>query len=225
MHFFEMALDWAGRFDWAKVVVPILVSLIVFWLLARNIRKLVEQAVGPEGQLQSSMNEALGAFRVDLRQMLAEERRRHKVSLIKDARNIERSADDERRKLAIAADAAASPQLMQDDEDHEGLERNWGELSEMWKRVWTWTKQQLEFALANEKRGRVIGKLREANLKSPADLISMLYRYGWYGDESSDLALEMAGLFNRHRTKKLPVDSGTVEKFRKLYARWDAIDV
>jgi hypothetical protein len=236
----ETAIDWAAKFDWLKIFIPIVVSLIVFSFFARSLNELLKEAVGPNGELQknlqqilkTSMNEELGAFRVQLRGMLATERRRHKAGLIKDAKDIERSAADEVRKQQIASHAS-EPDVttrdtvntsMQEEVDSEMNEKNWGELQAMWEQVWYWSKQQLSLAIEQEKRGRVIGTLRNANLKSPTEVISMLYRYGWYGDETSNLALEMSGLFNRHKSKKIPVDSTAIQKFRDLYSKWERID-
>lgn len=217
-------VEWATRFDWLKVLIPIIVSFIVLGFFARTMRQMINQAVGPDGELKRSMNEALGAFRVEFRQLLNEERRRHKAKLMRDFRSVDKSAEDEERKRAIAKSAAELPETTSVVIDSDENEKNLGELRAMWEKVWSWTKEQLTLALNEDKRGVVLGKLKNADKRSAADLISMLYRYGWYGDESSDLALEMAGIFNRHKNKRLPVDSDTIEKFRDLFARWEEID-
>jgi hypothetical protein len=221
----ELGIEWVTKFDWLKILIPVIVSMIVFLIFARNINKLINKAVGPQGELKKLMNESLGAFRLDLRAMLADERKIHKTKLIQDAKDIERGQDVENRKRAIAIRSATPPvSQLDDDEDTEQQDKNWGELQAMWEQVWYWSKQQLSQALQHEKRGRVIGKLREANLRSPGDVISMLYRYGWYGDESSNLALEMAGMFNQFKTKRVAVDEGSIRQFRKLYSKWEKID-
>lgn len=224
----KQAIEWSAKFDFLKMFVPIVVSVFVFGLLARNIKKLV----GPQGELRTMMNESLGAFRVELRALMADERRRHKAALVRDAKNVERSAAEESKKKTIASSisdavqdvAVNSDGTIEDREDSQGNEKNWGELQAMWEQVWLWTKEQRKVALSQEKRSVVIGKLKNAKLQSPVEIISMLYRYGWHSDKASDLALKMAGMFNKYRTKKIAVDESAIQRFRELYSEWQKLD-
>lgn len=220
-----------------RMTIPLAVTLIALLIFSRQVstmtkkinRNLQEMLSTFQSKISSTtkseLNESLGSFRVEIRKILDEEENRSKAHIASSPRSVEANAEAQSVKLAEAQRRSLDqPTALSEDlapaEEREGYEKNWGELQAMWADVWLWSKEQLDEALSKERRGVVIGKLRNARLTSPSEVISMLWSYGWYEDKAADLALEMNEIFNRHKTKRVPVDAPAIKKFRRLYKEW-----
>jgi hypothetical protein len=101
--------------------------------------------------------------------------------------------------------------------------QNWGELITLWGYVWEWVKSELDFAIENDKRSVVLGRLRGLDLRSPREVIEALLRYGYLYEQEAALAIQMVGIFNSYKTRKNAVDAGALKSFKKLYAEWKSI--
>ena len=212
---------------------PVLLNLQA--ALKKNTTKTIDDSLNNfhtkmSGDTKTELNEALGSFRVELRKLIDSEHQVVKAKLTSDARDFEVSVERQTQKLARAHLQTPQSQSIRPERESRGspnyaseqaeYEKNWGELQEMWTDVWSWTRETLDYAKEHDRRGVVLGRLRNVALTSPVDVIVMLFNYGWYGDKSSDLALDMADMFNRHRTKILPVDGSAIRLFRKHYNAW-----
>ncbi len=50
-----------------------------------------------------------------------------------------------------------------------------------------------------------------------------LFNYGWFEDEASDLAIEMAEIYLQNRTRK-QANKRTIARFRVLFDKWNSLD-
>ena len=245
----DLVKKWHLPFSYLEWVVPIVVVIVSLYVFQKKIKKAVDDATGEQltsglkGTIETAMNEALGGFRVEVRKIVEDaltdagrgkvekQRPTADVATAAPAGEVQRKTDEAERRAREAEIAAEDRRRARADletDAEEQYEKNWGELRALWGEVWSWTKEQVAFAIEHErqhqKRGVVIGNLSTPTLQSPASVIDMLWRYGYYGNRSADLALEMAEIFHRYRTKRLPVDEEAIREFRRKYNEWRKLD-
>ena len=82
-----------------------------------------------------------------------------------------------------------------------------------------WTRGQLEYAKDNETGVRK-GQLRSVELRAPAAVLFLLWRYGYLGDHEMELSMEMADMFHRYKTRRVPVDSDVLRLVKAKLKQW-----
>jgi hypothetical protein len=74
-------------------------------------------------------------------------------------------------------------------------------------------------AIEGETRGRAI-KLSAIKKTNYDDVIIGLFNYGWLGDQESDIALAMSGIYKQHKNQKMPVTLKALRYDRSLGKQW-----
>jgi hypothetical protein len=193
-------------------------------------KKLDVEMAGFRAGTKADIHEAVGSFRNEINKLTVSA----SDSLISSARKargmVEASPQAQDQKQQRASEAAHSADVLVTSEvanagtegevDLSAQEKNWGEISAGWSDVWEWTKK-LRVEAIEGSTGRAKGHLRTLNMSSPVEVIVKLFNYGWFGDEASDLAIEMAEIYLSHRGRA-KAGSEATKRFRKLLKRWNA---
>jgi hypothetical protein len=246
MGVFEQFYAWLGYFKKIDVIVPFLAAFFAGLYVKHQFKKasniLREDLEGVTNSLKGelkrtsdetkedlkrALDETLGAFRAELRKAtqsakdsLSSTARKANSDIVSAEKKAEKEkfANSALQNSEEAATSGSKDELSKDDDA-----QAWGEISTMWSDVWSWIKDFLDEAIEGEK-GRKKEGLQTLDLRSHNDVIVTLFNYGWFGDEASDLALEMSGLYLRHRSRKLKVTRRTLNRFRTLYEQWNSMD-
>ena len=184
-------------------------------------------------QIKSDLGQAIGSFRVELRKLttsatdtLDASARRVRAEIVSADQQAQkaRRAEQAQHRSAEAVQNAQQASNDEPDDDFVAGEEDvaWGELSAMWTDVWNWIKDLRDDAV-NGETGRKLTELRKLDLRSPTDVIVKLYNYGWFEDRASDLALDMAATYLRHRSRAVPVTRPELREFRKMYEEWNTL--
>ena len=218
--------DWFKYFRGPEWLLPIIAAAIAGMYLSRKLNSLREKM---RKDFEEDFTKLIGAFRSDIHKAVTGANK----SLLDGAKRarqvVEATQSQQQKKLDFATKAArnaeaASSNLDTGNKEREDLDPeviNWGEVSAGWVDVWDWIKSLRDEAIEVSK-GRAKGHLRELDLRSPVDVILKLYNYGYFEDRASDLALEMAAIYLKHRGRGR-VNRNTLKQFRELQQQWNSI--
>jgi hypothetical protein len=209
----KRAVGWFNYFKAIEVIVPFAAAMAAAWWLQRKFK---QEMVLLTGELRHAAKNFDASVKATVHQVQPDFvaaagliDQKHKQFI--------KTMDDYTKAQVISAKTEVTREVSVDDTDQPA--ESWAEMQAIWRDVKEFLDGVLVEALEGETRGRA-AKLAAIRKTNYDDVIIGLFNYGWLGDEESDIALAMSGIYKQHKNQKMPVTVNALRNYRSLGKKW-----